>query len=78
MTDSGDELDAVWTPEGDAIVFVATTNRDAAAYANSNTSLFKISANGGEPVRLTSGWRQFRPSDFSAGRKSACTRSSKY
>ncbi|HKV33956.1 MAG TPA: hypothetical protein VJP89_06540, partial [Pyrinomonadaceae bacterium] len=51
--DSADELDAIWTPEGDAIVFVASTNRDAAAYANTNTSLFKMSASGGEPVRLT-------------------------
>jgi dipeptidyl aminopeptidase/acylaminoacyl peptidase len=54
-TDSGDELDAIWTPEGDAIVFVASTNRDAAAYANTSTSLFKVSVNGGEPVRLTTG-----------------------
>jgi dipeptidyl aminopeptidase/acylaminoacyl peptidase len=53
VSDSGDELDAVWTPEGNAIVFVASTNRDAAAYAETNTSLFKISANGGEPTRLT-------------------------
>ena len=30
-----------------------STNRDAAAYANTNTSLFKVSATGGEPVRLT-------------------------
>ncbi|HEX5834587.1 MAG TPA: S9 family peptidase [Pyrinomonadaceae bacterium] len=53
-TDSADELDAIWTPAGDAIVFVASTNRDAAAYANTNTSLYKISASGGEPVKLTS------------------------
>jgi len=59
VTDSGEELDSVWTPEGDAIIFVATTNRDAAAYANTNTSLFKASANGGEPVRLTSGGDSF-------------------
>jgi len=52
-TDSADELDAIWTPEGDAIVFVASTNRDAAAYADTNTSLFKVAASGGEPVRLT-------------------------
>jgi len=64
VTDSADELDAVWTPEGDAIVFVATTNRDASAYANSNTSLFKISANGGEPVRLTSGGDSFSRPTF--------------
>jgi dipeptidyl aminopeptidase/acylaminoacyl peptidase len=52
-TDSGDELDAAWTPEGDAIVFVASTNRDSAAYAQTNTSLFKVSTRGGEPQRLT-------------------------
>lgn len=55
LADSGEELDAIWTPEGDAIVFVATTNRDASAYANTNNSLFKVSAKGGEPTRLTSG-----------------------
>ena len=27
VSDSGEELDSVWTPEGDAIVFVASTNR---------------------------------------------------
>jgi dipeptidyl aminopeptidase/acylaminoacyl peptidase len=53
VTDSADELDPVWTPEGDAIIFVASTNRDAAAYADTSTSLFRVSANGGEPVRLT-------------------------
>jgi len=53
VTDSGDELDAIWTPEGDEIVFVASTNRDTAAYAETNTSLFKVSAGGGEPTRLT-------------------------
>jgi dipeptidyl aminopeptidase/acylaminoacyl peptidase len=52
-TNSGEELDPVWTPDGNAIVFVASTNRDRAAYAKTNTSLFKTSANGGEPVRLT-------------------------
>ena len=55
LTDSGEELDAVWTPEGDAIVFVATTNRDAAAYAQTTNSLFKVSTKGGEPAKLTTG-----------------------
>src|SRR6185503_12559386 len=27
VSDSGEELDAVWTPESDAIIFVASTNR---------------------------------------------------
>jgi dipeptidyl aminopeptidase/acylaminoacyl peptidase len=59
VQDSGEEFDAVWAPDGDAIVFVATTNRNAAAYANTNSSLFKISAAGGEPVRLTAGSDSF-------------------
>ncbi len=59
VQDSGEEFDAVWSPEGDAIVFVAMTNRNAAAYANTNSSLFKISAAGGEPVRLTAGSDSF-------------------
>lgn len=59
VTDAGEELDPVWTPEGNEIVFVATTNRDAAAYANSNTSLFMVSGKGGEPVRLTAGGDSF-------------------
>ena len=66
MSDSGEELDPVWTPEGNALVFVASTNRDAAAYSNVYTSLFKVSTNGGEPVRLTTqpdtyGRPSFRP-----------------
>jgi dipeptidyl aminopeptidase/acylaminoacyl peptidase len=52
--DTGEEhFDAVWTPDGSAIVFSATTNRNTAAYAFTNTDLFKVSATGGEPERLT-------------------------
>ena len=64
LSDSGDDLDAVWTPEGDAIIFVATTNRDAAAYADTVTSLFKVSGSGGEPVRLTAGENNFSRPTF--------------
>jgi len=59
VSDSGEELDGVWSPDGKEIIFVASTNRDAAAYANTNTSLFKVSATGSEPVRLTSGGDNF-------------------
>ena len=53
-SDTGEEhLDAVWAPDGGSIVFAATTNRNTAAYAFTNTNLFKVSANGGEPERLT-------------------------
>jgi dipeptidyl aminopeptidase/acylaminoacyl peptidase len=55
LGNSGDEINAVWTPDGQSIVFVATNNRNVSAYAASNTLLYKISASGGEPVALTSG-----------------------
>ncbi len=59
VQDSGEEFDAVWTPAGDAVIFVATTNRDAAAYATTNSALFKVSAAGGEPLQLTTGADSF-------------------
>jgi len=59
VQDSGEEFDAIWTPDGESIVFVATVNRDKAAYANTNSSLFKMSAAGGEPVQLTTGTDSF-------------------
>ncbi len=56
---AGDEIAAVWTPDGQSIVFVATTNRNVSAYAASNTLLYKIAANGGEPSALTSGTESY-------------------
>ena len=50
-----DNLDAVWAPDGQSIVFVATTNRNAAAYDFVSTHLYVIPAAGGEPRRITSG-----------------------
>jgi len=55
VQDSGEEFDAVWSPEGDSIVFVATLNRDRAAYATTNSALFRVAGTGGEPVQLTTG-----------------------
>jgi dipeptidyl aminopeptidase/acylaminoacyl peptidase len=51
--DSGEELDAVWSPDGDSIVFAATTSRTTAAYATVHTQLYQVPANGGEPRQLT-------------------------
>jgi dipeptidyl aminopeptidase/acylaminoacyl peptidase len=59
VQDSGEEFEATWTPDGESIVFVATTNRDTAAYSIPNTSLYKVSAAGGEPVQLTTGKDSF-------------------
>jgi dipeptidyl aminopeptidase/acylaminoacyl peptidase len=69
VTDSGEEFDAVWTPEGDAIIFVATTRRDRAAYANTNSALFKVAVTGGEPLQLTTGDDSFSHPVFSPNGK---------
>lgn len=55
LGNSGEEFNATWTPDGQAIVFVATTDRDASAYADTHNHLFVIPATGGEPQQLTSG-----------------------
>jgi dipeptidyl aminopeptidase/acylaminoacyl peptidase len=65
VTDSGEEFDAAWTPDGEAVIFVATTKRDAAAYANTNSALFQVGATGGEPLQLTTGDDSFSRPVFS-------------
>ncbi|MEX1994232.1 MAG: S9 family peptidase [Steroidobacteraceae bacterium] len=53
LGNEGEIINATWSPDGSAIVFAATSNRDQAAYADVIQSLFVIPAGGGEPRRLT-------------------------
>jgi len=46
-------LDPVWTPDGKSIVFVASTNARAAAYALTDIDLFAIDATDGRIRRLS-------------------------
>jgi dipeptidyl aminopeptidase/acylaminoacyl peptidase len=69
VTDSGEEFDAAWTPDGEAVIFVAMTKRDAAAYATTNSALFKVSSTGGEPQQLTTGDDSFSRPVFRADGK---------
>ena len=65
-TGSGtDDLDAIWTPDGQAVVFVASRNRNTAAFAETNTHLFQVSATGGEPRQVTTGVDDFGGPRFS-------------
>ncbi len=64
-TDSGQTLDAVWAPDGRSIVFVATTDRDRAAFAFTSSQIFRVALGGGEPVAVTSGADQWSEPAFS-------------
>ncbi len=63
QTDTGEELEIEFTPDDTSIVFGATTNRNAAAYAFTDSQLFVAAVSGGEPRQLTAGsdsWSQPR------------------
>lgn len=49
----GQSLQAVWTPDGQAVVFTAYVNRDETMSAETESQLFVVSAKGGEPRMLT-------------------------
>jgi dipeptidyl aminopeptidase/acylaminoacyl peptidase len=49
------ELQAVWSPDGQSVVFTATTDNHTAAYAPTTTHLYRAPAAGGEPAAITSG-----------------------
>lgn len=52
-SNSGPELEAVWAPDGNAILFIATTRRNVSAYAEVGNQIYQISANGGEPQAIS-------------------------
>ena len=54
-SETGENLPAVWTPDGQGVVFAARTTRDRAAYASTPTQLFAVALAGGEPRQLTAG-----------------------
>jgi dipeptidyl aminopeptidase/acylaminoacyl peptidase len=63
QTDTGEEIDVEFTPDNQSVIFAATTNRNAAAYAFTDSQLFLVGITGGEPKQLTQGnntWSQPR------------------
>lgn len=52
-TPGSTEIDLVWTPDGESLVFAATRNAHRTAYDFTNTELWQIAVTGGEPRRLT-------------------------
>jgi dipeptidyl aminopeptidase/acylaminoacyl peptidase len=66
LGNAGESIAATWTPDGSAVVFAATTNRNEWTYHDVVTALWQVSASGGEPRRITSdaadyGSPRFRP-----------------
>ncbi|MEY3466642.1 MAG: hypothetical protein RL603_2242 [Pseudomonadota bacterium] len=51
--EGGDSLPIEWTPDGAGLVFVASTDRDTAAFRLTSTQLWYVPREGGEPRRLT-------------------------
>ena len=68
--DGGEEFDGTWSPDGAAIVFAASTDRDRAAFAFTSTNLYRVAVSGGEPVALTRGPDNWSRPQFSADGRS--------
>jgi dipeptidyl aminopeptidase/acylaminoacyl peptidase len=65
----GESLGAIFTPDGQSVIFVATDHGDRAARAAVTTSLWQVAASGGEPARLAAGnWDAAGPAFSPDGR----------
>lgn len=48
-----EDIDAVWSPDGNSVLFVASTDRNAAAFSETTMQIYQVPATGGEPKQLT-------------------------
>jgi dipeptidyl aminopeptidase/acylaminoacyl peptidase len=56
---SRDDLEAVWSPDGQSIVFSATARGNESAWSTVSTNLYQIAAGGGEPRQLNGDSRSY-------------------
>jgi len=61
----GQELQAVWAPDGQSVVFAACVNRDEMMSEETDAVLFSVPASGGEPRALTEQGQSFSHPKFS-------------
>jgi dipeptidyl aminopeptidase/acylaminoacyl peptidase len=71
--DEGQSLDAIWAPDGKAIVFSASTNRDQLARASATTQIYSLPVAGGEATQLTADKHSYSNLKFSADGKTLFT-----
>ncbi|HJQ37080.1 MAG TPA: S9 family peptidase [Thermoanaerobaculia bacterium] len=50
--EGGESLNAEWSPDGQWLIFAATSGRNTAAYSEVAYELYRVSANGGEPESI--------------------------
>ncbi len=63
---SRDAIDAVWTPDGQSLVFGVTTKRNTAAFAEVPVDLYAMPAAGGEPKLIVHSQGSYGHPRFSA------------
>ena len=62
-------INAEWSPDGQWLIFSATTGRTSAAFAEVDFNLYRVNPNGGEPERITNAKGSYGDPVFSADGK---------
>src|SRR2546427_7369931 len=65
LGNSGEDLAAAWTPDGNLVVFAATTNRGDWTHGDVVQALWVVNATAGEPLRLSQGKDDYDAPQFS-------------
>lgn len=60
-----DDIDAAWSPDGQSVVFIASTDRVSAAFSETTLHLYSVKTSGGEPKQLTGGAATYGRPTFS-------------
>src|SRR2546427_310337 len=69
LGNSGEDLAAAWTPDGNLVVFAATTNRGDWTHGDVVQALWVVNATASEPLRLTQGKDDYDAPQFGADGK---------